>query len=231
MCRKSPPSKRWPELARADGTLLVLGVCTVGAACEAALVSGTGEQLAALSDAMTSGQDGRLPGMVGEAAREAGVSLRDLDRIAVVVGPGSFTGVRVGVAFARGLALAIGRPCSGVTSLEALEGAPQTGRVLALSPARLRPPDRSWWAQVLQDGAGEGEPEELDEAGILRRSLEVNCVWGAGLEDVPLLASATASRPGALAAARIAALGKPGRLRRPDPVYVREPDALPMKRP
>lgn len=210
----------------------MLGVCTVGAVCEAALVNGAGETLAALAEPMSSGQDARLPGMVEEVARAAGLALRDLSRIAVVVGPGSFTGVRVGVAFARGLALAIGRPCFGVTSLEALEGVAQTGRVLALAPARLRPPDRSWWAQVLQDGTGKGDPEELDEAAVLARSATVDGVWGGGIEDMMgLAAPAHLARPGALAAARFVAMREASGLRRPDPVYVREPDALPMRRP
>ena len=50
---------------------------------------------------------------------EAGVSFSQLDRIGVTVGPGSFTGLRVGLAFAKGLAMALERPCAGVTTLEA----------------------------------------------------------------------------------------------------------------
>mgnify|MGYP002626729361 CR=1 FL=1 len=46
--------------------------------------------------------------------------LAEIDRIAVTTGPGSFTGVRVGLSFARALALALGIPCVGVSTLEAL---------------------------------------------------------------------------------------------------------------
>ena len=60
-----------------------------------------------------------------ELLRAAGLSPRDLERLAVGVGPGSFTGVRIGLAAARGLALALELPVAGVSTLEALaRGAP-----------------------------------------------------------------------------------------------------------
>jgi tRNA threonylcarbamoyl adenosine modification protein YeaZ len=59
----------------------------------------------------------RLMPMIAEALEAAGLTLRDLDRIAVTVGPGSFTGVRIGVAAARGLALVTGTAVAGVCTL------------------------------------------------------------------------------------------------------------------
>jgi len=61
-----------------------------------------------------------LMGTIAGTLEEAGLSYRDLDCIAVSVGPGSFTGVRVGVSAARGLALALKIPAIGVSTLEAL---------------------------------------------------------------------------------------------------------------
>jgi tRNA threonylcarbamoyladenosine biosynthesis protein TsaB len=88
-------------------------------ACSVALARGD-EVLASLSETMQRGQAERLAPMVGEAVSGAGLAFADIDRIAVTTGPGSFTGVRVGLSFARALALALNKPCIGVNTLEAL---------------------------------------------------------------------------------------------------------------
>ncbi len=66
---------------------------------------------------------GGLPARIERLLGEAGWSKRDLDAFAATRGPGSFTGIRVGLGLLRGLALATGRPCFGVTTLEALVAA------------------------------------------------------------------------------------------------------------
>ena len=68
-------------------------------------------------EARQSGHAERLMPMMSEVMQAAGLAFGDIDRIAVTVGPGSFTGVRVGVAAARGLALATGAVTVGATSL------------------------------------------------------------------------------------------------------------------
>ena len=58
--------------------------------------------------------------MVDEAFEHTGLTVRDIDLFAAVVGPGSFTGVRIGVSTVKGLAHGAGKPCVGVDALEAL---------------------------------------------------------------------------------------------------------------
>ena len=66
---------------------------------------------------MAVGHAERLLPMIDEVMRRSGVAFADLGAIAVTVGPGTFTGVRTGIAAARGLALAAGLPVLGMTSL------------------------------------------------------------------------------------------------------------------
>lgn len=71
-----------------------------------------------------------LPLLAREALTDAGLDARDLDLIAAVVGPGSFTGIRAALAFAHGLALASGAALVGVTVGEALAGQAGPSRTL-----------------------------------------------------------------------------------------------------
>lgn len=208
--------------------MLVLGINTVADACEAALVR-DGMVMADHTEPMNQGHDARLAPVVEALMRRAGIAFAKLDRVAVAVGPGSFTGVRVGVAFARGLGLSLGIPVVGVTSLEALDALPQAGGALGVLAAKRRPPERTWWAQVLRDGRGDGEAFEAGVNVITRMAREAGVVCG-HVEALPadvahrLIPADPRAAAAALLAARLTGELPPAR-----PVYVREPDATPMR--
>ena len=78
-----------------------------------------------------------LMAMVESMLKSSRISLNDVDVIAAAVGPGSFTGVRIGVSAAKGLAWGSGKPCIGVSSLEAMAyGAAEDGLICAVMDAR-----------------------------------------------------------------------------------------------
>tara|TARA_R110000868_G_scaffold35321_3_gene126776 strand:- start:453 stop:1109 length:657 start_codon:yes stop_codon:yes gene_type:complete len=84
-----------------------------------AVVDGT-SVLAHRFELRTRGHAEELMGMIADVLKEAGVKTADLKALAVTIGPGTFTGLRVGLAAARGLALARALPLVGVTTLEAV---------------------------------------------------------------------------------------------------------------
>lgn len=96
----------------------VLGIDSAGSQCAAAVLDG--ERIAAVRrETMVRGQAERLLPLIAETLEAASVAPASLDLIAATTGPGSFTGIRIGLAAARGLALAIARPAVGVNSFEA----------------------------------------------------------------------------------------------------------------
>lgn len=99
--------------------MMVMAVDTAFAACSVAIVSDA-KLLAHCLEPMERGHAEALAPMVEKAVRESGTEFAALERLGVTVGPGTFTGIRVGVAFMRGLRLALQIPLVGVTSLEVM---------------------------------------------------------------------------------------------------------------
>ena len=97
----------------------ILAVDTALGACSVALLEDD-RLIAHIFEPMERGHAERLAPMVGEAMKQACVEFSALERLAVTVGPGTFTGQRVGLAFMRGLRLALHIPLTGVTTLEAM---------------------------------------------------------------------------------------------------------------
>lgn len=100
----------------------VLAFDSSGSGCAAAVLSGE-RVLAHESVAMLRGQAEHLVPMIARVMTASGVGFGALDLIAVTLGPGAFTGVRIGIATAQGLALATGVPALGLGSFEAVAAA------------------------------------------------------------------------------------------------------------
>jgi tRNA threonylcarbamoyl adenosine modification protein YeaZ len=98
----------------------VLAIDTALEACSAAVLdTGAGAVAAHESMPMQRGHAEALMPLIARVMARAGQMFAELDRIAVTTGPGSFTGLRVGIAAARGIALAAGKPAIGITTLAA----------------------------------------------------------------------------------------------------------------
>src|SRR6266446_10403812 len=100
--------------------MLILAIDTALDACAAAVLdTGANKLIAEESQAMKRGHAEALMPLIARVMKASGVAFAALDRIAVTTGPGSFTGLRVGLSAARGIALAAGKPVVGVTTLTA----------------------------------------------------------------------------------------------------------------
>ena len=100
--------------------MLILAIDTALDACAAAVLdTGTSQMIGRESLAMKRGHAEALMPLIARVMKDAGLPFAALDRIAVTAGPGSFTGLRVGLSAARGIALAAGKPVVGLTTLSA----------------------------------------------------------------------------------------------------------------
>ncbi len=209
--------------------MIVLALDTCLGACSAAVVA-NGRLLASRSEAMARGHQERLAPLVRDLMLGASIPFAGLDRIGVTVGPGSFTGLRVGLAFAKGLALALGRPCVGVGTLEALAaGLEVAGRHAAVIDAgRGRV-----YLQVFEKARPVTPPDSLAVETAAARLVELGPSGGLTLvgPGAPLLAGRV---PGArlvdLAApspGTVARLATRAPVTPPHPLYLRAPDARP----
>jgi tRNA threonylcarbamoyl adenosine modification protein YeaZ len=203
---------------------LILAFDTAAAHCAAALVSG-GRVVAARHEEMATGQAERLFPLLESLIAQAGAGWRDLTALGVGTGPGNFTGVRIAVSAARGLALALSIPAHGITALEALAYGLPRPCLVALDARQGR---------VYLQGFGVSLPPCLADLSSLPAGLSAPGLVVAGHE-----AAAIAARIGAravhqpvppaeamalLAAGRTTAPGT-----RPAPLYLRPADAAPPR--
>lgn len=205
----------------------LLAVDTCLDACSVAVVDGE-RTLAAVTEPMSRGHQERLALLVSGTMDRAGLTFDELDRVAATVGPGSFTGLRVGLAFAKGISQALSIPLVGVGSLPAL-AAGRAGLVCAAVDARRG----QIYLQIFRDGSSLMAPDALTVETAAARLAELagdgpTLLIGSG---APLLSALlptaiveTPPGPDPVEVARLAvAVRDPVPVARP--LYLRTPDA------
>jgi len=179
----------------------ILAFDTSAAHCAAALL--LGDQIVSRVDEMAKGQAEHLMPMLEEMLASADLQWADLDGIGVGVGPGNFTGIRIALSAARGLALGLGKPAIGVNGFDARafqESLPYTATIPA-------PRQQSYAQTFTADGVS--QPAHIDAtAGAQKTAEEL-------IEAV----------------VRIAATRLNTETARPEPLYIRSADAAPPRDP
>ena len=195
--------------------MIVLGLDTALTACSVAVID-RAAVLASRSEPMTRGHQERLAPMVAEVMAEAGITFDALDRVGVTIGPGGFTGLRVGLAFVKGLAVALDIPCVGVTTLAALAASSGAAAIDA----------KRGEIYLLIEG---GEPEAVTVDDAVARLATAGPVTLGGsaapmlAEHLPNVTVAQLDYPDPATVARLAAaVSDP---QPPRPLYLRAPDA------
>jgi tRNA threonylcarbamoyladenosine biosynthesis protein TsaB len=202
--------------------VIVLALDTSLSACSAAVMDGD-QVLARRVEPMARGHQEHLAPLAAEVMAQAGLAFDRLGRIGVTVGPGSFTGLRVGLAFAKGLSVALSIPAIAVGTLEAL-AQPLAGRVMAVLDAKRG----QVYLQGFADGQAVTAPDvlPLETAAARAAELDPQVLIGSG---APLLADVVrrariepVDHADPVSVARIAAARAPTP---PRPLYLRAPDA------
>ncbi|MEX3016595.1 tRNA (adenosine(37)-N6)-threonylcarbamoyltransferase complex dimerization subunit type 1 TsaB [Gymnodinialimonas hymeniacidonis] len=225
---------------------LILAFDTSGPHCAIALLQGE-TVLASRFEEMAKGQAERLMPLIEATLAEDGLPLDVLDAIAVGIGPGNFTGIRIAVSAARGLALALGTPAIGVSNFEVMRG-PNSRRDHEPQLVSLPAPRGTVFLQAFKDGREDGQAHmlrtlqdpfwELFDASasrpILGQWAEDLALYhppsydpsGPPAQDRELPARLSAQIIGAIAADKLAdGHDHP----RPAPLYIKPADAAPSR--
>lgn len=208
--------------------MFILALDTSMAACSACVYDADrGTVLAANLALMEKGQAEALAPMVGLTMREAGLAFKSLSRIAVTTGPGTFTGVRIGLAFARGLGVSLKIPVIGINSLQAIAANEKSGSLPIIVASDARGGDV--YVATFDAAWGMLTPPSIASSAALQDVLPANpcLVLGTGaalvVVDRQHIRSASGDVPVAANFVSLAAtLEAADHL--PEPLYLRPPD-------
>jgi tRNA threonylcarbamoyladenosine biosynthesis protein TsaB len=208
----------------------LLAIDTALEACAVGVLDG--EHLVMRSETVGRGHAEILMGQVEDALRESGLAFADLDRIAVVVGPGSFTGLRIGIAAARGFALVTGKPAVGITTLAAHAAEAKDRPVLATLAAGRG----EIYGQFFAPDGSERGPARVASPQVFAAEMAADTALAGSGADLVIAALPMDQMPVVVhrrASVDIASLCRlagaaPEPTTAPKPLYVRAPDAKPQ---
>ncbi len=214
----------------------ILAIDTALAACSIAVL--TPERTVSRIEPMPRGHAEALMPLVAEVLTEADIGYEAINRFAVTVGPGTFTGVRVGVAAVRGMALATGRPAIGISTLEAIAAThfAATGSSQPVAVVMDARREQVYAQCFLADGSPLDEARAVaveDLAASLPTGVDVAVgtaadmlAEAAGRIGRTVRADGSIGWPDPVVLGRLAAVRRPGDP--PSPLYLRPPDARPQ---
>jgi tRNA threonylcarbamoyl adenosine modification protein YeaZ/ribosomal-protein-alanine acetyltransferase len=205
----------------------LLCIDTALASCSVCVYDASSKtMLASEQRLMARGHAEALPPMVARVMAQVGIGYADLSRIAVTTGPGTFTGIRVGLSFARALGLARGIKVLGLNTMVATQAAVSEKSCIVVHQAGMS------GLFYFYDGA---EIQLLAPEAIIAQLRNDQLVLGTGAEAIVALSgrsdlkrSPQHNLPSASGFAAYAA-AQPEPTHMPDPVYLREADAKPQK--
>lgn len=220
--------------------MISLSIDTSAQFCAAALHdSAGGGVLAECTEDIGRGHAERLMDIIGVVLAEAKADYFDLDRVVAVKGPGSFTGVRIGLATARGIALGLGKEACGVSTLQisafhALSRLPLAGDPPLLVALDARRGEA--FCQIFGGGSAAGEPF-VAAYHLIAPMLAERSGWrlcGSGASHVNTAGGSGHFVMHDLAAVPIASIARLGAMidagdHRPEPLYLRAPNARPQE--
>ncbi len=209
----------------------ILAIDTSFDACSAAIVA-DGAALWSETKIIGRGHSEVLPVMVASGVAATGLAASDFDRVAVVIGPGAFAGVRVGLAFARGLCLGTQIRAVGVTSTRALAASVDAAPVATVFDARRSQVYAALYGENLSELIAPFVASPAEAARRIGSAVAGDfALAGSGAELIAPHVNSLARLIGRrrldpIAIARLA--GEPGDFSSsPLPLYLREPDAAP----